>query len=292
MIKIEIKELLEAGFHFGHQRERWNPKMKPFLYGDRGGVHIIDLAKAANLFQTALNFIAESVGEGQDVLFVATKRQAQDLVKTEAERCGMYYVNNRWMGGTLTNFRTVKASIDRLKKLIKGKADGSFEDLKKAEKLRIDREIQRLEKSLSGIKEMNRVAQLVVLIDPNKEHLALKEALRLGIPVIALTDTNCDPDDIEYVVPGNDDATRSIKLFFSKVADAVLAGMSLRETKARRSAVEAEEKPAVRETGGRKADAYVAKPEASEDEEVTADVYSAKPIVEAEASTMEKQHQD
>lgn len=289
-IQVDIKALLEAGFHFGHQKQRWNPKMKPFIYGEKNGVHIVDLSKSANLFNTALSYIGDAVADGSDVLFVATKRQAQDIVSEEATRCNMFYVNNRWMGGTLTNFKTVKTSIDRLKRLIKGKEDGSFDELKKAERLMIDREIQRLEKSLSGIKNLSRVPDLVVIIDPNKEHLALEESIKLGLNVIALTDTNCDPDNIDYVVPGNDDATKSIRCFFSLIADAILEALPKRESRVRQRANQAQQDKAEENSEGvrevmvanSRSSAYVFRPEGAAEAEV-AETYSATPEV-AEAS--------
>ncbi|KAB2838268.1 30S ribosomal protein S2, partial [bacterium] len=219
MNNVSMQDLLEAGMHFGHLTRRWNPKMKPFIYGVRNGVHIIDLSKTVKLLREALDFIAEAVGNGSDILFVGTKKQAQDVIEEEAKRCGMYYVTNRWLGGTLTNFRTIKSSIDRLKDLQKKKDDGTFAVLSKKEILMIDREIEKLQRSLGGIQDMTRLPGVMVVIDPNLEHIALHEANVLGIPIVALGDTNCDPDPIEHLVPGNDDALRSIKLFVAQVAD-------------------------------------------------------------------------
>lgn len=281
-----MPDLLEAGMHFGHLTRRWNPKMKPFIYGVRNGIHIIDLSKTVKLFEQALNFIKESVGDGKDILLVGTKKQAQDIIGDEAKRCNMFYVNNRWLGGTLTNFRTMKASITRLKDLQLKKEDGTFDVLSKKEKLLIDREIEKLLRSLGGIKDMDRVPGVVVLVDPNLEHIALHEARVLNIPVVALADTNCDPDPIDYLVPGNDDALRSIKLFVSSVADQVLEGLQLRESRIRRSADRNfdEEKPAVREAAGAKGVAYVSRRAKAEAEEAAPEdgTYSAKAEVKAE----------
>ncbi|MCC7343575.1 MAG: 30S ribosomal protein S2 [Deltaproteobacteria bacterium] len=285
MNNLSMQDLLEAGMHFGHLTRRWNPKMKPFIYGVRNGVHIIDLSKTVKLFRGALDFIAEAVGNGSDILFVGTKKQAQDVIEEEAKRCGMYYVTNRWLGGTLTNFRTIKSSIDRLKDLQKKKDDGTFAVLSKKEVLMIDREIEKLQRSLGGIQDMTRLPGVMVVIDPNLEHIALHEANVLNIPIVALGDTNCDPDPIDHLVPGNDDALRSIKLFVSAVADKVLEGMRLREAQARRGGHERddEDKPAVREAKGEKASAYVGRGDAAAgEEEIEEGSYSAR--VEPEAA--------
>lgn len=289
MSSIPLQDLLEAGMHFGHLTRRWNPKMKPYIYGVRNGIHIIDLSKTAKHLAEALSFISQTVGNGADVLFVGTKKQSQDLIRDEAARCNMYYINQRWLGGTLTNWRTIKASIDRLKGLKKKKADGTFDDLSKKEILMIDREIEKLLHNLGGIEEMGKPPGLMVVIDPKMEHIALHEANVLGIPVVALADTNCDPDPIDYLVPGNDDALRSIKLFLNAVADKILEGLQIREVKARQAAEERKakdaEKPETREVevGQQKGSAYVAelKPEGA-DEEAAAGTYSAK--VEAESA--------
>jgi len=291
MSPIEMASLLEAGMHFGHLTRRWNPKMKPFIYGVRNGIHIIDLSKTVHQIHSALNFLTEAVGNGRDVLFVATKKQAQDIVREEAERCKMFYINQRWLGGTLTNWKTIKSSIDRLKGLQKKKADGTFSELPKKELLMIDREIEKLLHSLGGIQNMGRPPGIMVLVDPGLERIALHEANLLKIPVVALADTNCDPDPIDYLVAGNDDALRSIKLFLTKVADSILGGLELRELNVRKAAEEkrdrAEEKPAVREVEitGEKGGAYVSKTEVSEEEEAIEGQYSAK--VEKEAAEVE-----
>ena len=286
-MNLSMQDLLEAGMHFGHLTRRWNPKMKPYIYGVRNGVHIIDLSKTVKLFSGALDFIAEAVGNGSDVLFVGTKKQAQDVIEEEAKRCGMYYVNNRWLGGTLTNFKTIKSSIDRLKDLQKKKDDGTFAVLSKKEILMIDREIAKLERSLGGIQNMTRPPGIMVVVDPNLEHIALHEANVLSIPIVALGDTNCDPDPIEHIVPGNDDALRSIKLFVNAVAEKVLEGLRLREAQARRSGQDRDEegKPSVREARGEKASAYVGRGDAGAAEEELGDgTYSARVEPEVQAS--------
>jgi small subunit ribosomal protein S2 len=219
-----MKQLLEAGVHFGHQTRRWNPKMKPFIFGARNGIYIIDLQKTVGLFRRAYAFVVDVSARGGNVLFVGTKKQAQDVVREEAERSGQFYVNNRWLGGTLTNFRTIKAGIDRLKSLERMEQDGTFERLPKKEVAALQREREKLLKNLGGIKEMERLPGALFVIDPKKEHIAIHEAVRMGIPVVAVVDTNCDPEGIDYVIPGNDDAIRAIKLFAGKVADACLEG--------------------------------------------------------------------
>jgi small subunit ribosomal protein S2 len=230
---LNMKELLEAGVHFGHQTKRWNPKMKPYIFGSRNGIHIIDLQKTVKLFNDIGEFITKTVSEGYSVLYVGTKKQAHDAVIEESERCGMYYVVNRWLGGTLTNFQTIKKSIARLKELESMKLDGSINRYTKKEVLKMEREIEKLEKNIGGIKDMDDLPGAVFIVDPKREHIAVKETKKLGIPVIAITDTNCDPDDIDYIIPGNDDAIRSIKLLCSKIADAVVAGHALAEERLR-----------------------------------------------------------
>ena len=284
MSSVEMQSLLEAGMHFGHLTRRWNPKMRPFIYGVRNGIHIIDLSKTAKLLKSALDNIVDTVGNGADVLFVGTKKQAQDIVREEALRCNMFYVNQRWLGGTLTNWKTIKSSIDRLKSLQKRKEEGTFDDLSKKEKLMIDREIDKYLHSLGGIQNMNKVPGLMVLIDPHLEHIALHEANVLGIPVVALADTNCDPDPIDFLVPGNDDALRSIKLFLNTVADKILEGLQLREERSRKEAEERKVKEADKaetrevEVGGQAGATYVAdrKPDEASEEESAEGQYSAK----------------
>ena len=229
MVTVTMKELLEAGVHFGHQVRRWNPKMKEYIFGERNGIYIIDLQKTQKMFREALQYVTNMVAEdrGKTVLFVGTKRQAQDAVREEAERSGQYYVNQRWLGGLLTNFQTVQKSIKRLKDLEAMQTDGRYEKLTKKERIKLDRERQGLEKVLSGIKSMNRLPDSVFVIDVRKEEIAVAEANKLGIPVIAVVDTNCSPEGIDYVIPGNDDALRAVRLFASRIADAVLEGQQM-----------------------------------------------------------------
>ncbi|MFL6467916.1 MAG: 30S ribosomal protein S2 [Pyrinomonadaceae bacterium] len=221
-----MKELLEAGVHFGHQVRRWNPKMKEYIFGERNGIYIIDLQKTQKLFRDALNYVSESLTErpNQKVLFVGTKRQAQDAIKEEAERCGQFYVNNRWLGGLLTNYQTVQKSIKKLKDIETMREDGRMEMLTKKERLKLDREHEGLMKNLAGIKDMNGTPDMLFVIDVRKEDIAIKEANRLGIPIVAVVDTNCSPEGIDQVIPGNDDALRAIRLFASRIADAILEG--------------------------------------------------------------------
>ncbi len=220
-----MKELLEAGVHFGHQTKRWNPKMKKYIFGKRNGIYIVDLQKTLKCFRESAAFVGKLAAAGKDILFVGTKRQAQDAIYEEASRCGMFYVNNRWLGGTLTNFQTVRKSIQRLKELDSMLADTNNENITKKERIKYDRERAKLSKNLSGIKEMDGLPDALFVIDPKKEYIAVKEANSLGIPVVAVVDTNCDPDVIDYVIPGNDDAIRAIRLFTSRVADSILEGL-------------------------------------------------------------------
>lgn len=229
MAQITMKQLLEAGVHFGHQTKRWNPKMKPYIFGARNGIYIIDLQKTVRYFKAAYDFVKQVVEGGDKVLFVGTKKQAQDAIMEETVRSGQFYVNNRWLGGMLTNFSTIKGSIDRLKKIEAMAQDGTYELLTKKEALQLERERAKLEKSLGGIKSMTKLPGAVFVIDPKKEMIAVKEARKLGIPVVAVVDTNCDPDDIDFIIPGNDDAIRAIRLFASKMADACLEGGQARE---------------------------------------------------------------
>lgn len=226
MATVTMKELLEAGVHFGHQVRRWNPKMKEYIFGERNGIYIIDLQKTQKLFRDALNWVTESLTErpNQKVLFVGTKRQAQDAIKEEAERCGQFYVNNRWLGGLLTNYQTVQKSIQKLKDIETMREDGRFEMLTKKERLKLDREHEGLMKNLAGIKDMNGMPDMLFIIDVRKEDIAVKEANRLSIPIVAVVDTNCSPDGIDLVIPGNDDALRAIRLFASRIADAIIEG--------------------------------------------------------------------
>ena len=227
MASITMKELLEAGVHFGHQTKRWNPKMKQYIFGERNGIYIIDLQKTLKLFKEATQFVADLIGQGKIILFVGTKRQAQDAIAEEANRCGMYFVNQRWLGGLLTNFSTIQKSIKRLKELDSMATDGRYEILPKKEVTRLERERTALEKNLSGIKNMPRLPDALFVIDSKNEEIAVAEARRLGIPVIAIVDTNCDPDFVDYVIPGNDDALRAIRLFTVKISDSVIEGQGM-----------------------------------------------------------------
>ncbi|HEV7683110.1 MAG TPA: 30S ribosomal protein S2 [Pyrinomonadaceae bacterium] len=229
MVSVTMKELLEAGVHFGHQVRRWNPKMKEYIFGERNGIYIIDLQKTQRMFRDALGFVSGAIAEdrGKTVLFVGTKRQAQDAVREEAERAGQYYVNQRWLGGLLTNFQTVQKSIKRLKELETMQTDGRYEKLTKKERIKLDREREGLNKNLSGIKAMSRLPDIVFIIDVRKEEIAVAEANRLGIPIVAVVDTNCSPEGIDYVIPGNDDALRAVRLFASRIADSILEGQQI-----------------------------------------------------------------
>ena len=228
-VTVTMKELLEAGVHFGHQVRRWNPKMKEYIFGERNGINIIDLQKTQKMFRDAIAFVSNMMSEerGRNILFVGTKRQAQDAIREEAERAGQFYVNQRWLGGLLTNFQTVQKSIKRLRDLEAMQTDGRYEKMTKKERIKLDREREILEKNLSGIKSMNRLPDALFVIDVRKEDIAVKEANRLGIPIIAVVDTNCSPEGIDYVIPGNDDALRAVRLFASRIADAVIEGQQL-----------------------------------------------------------------
>ena len=230
MVSVTMKELLEAGVHFGHQVRRWNPKMKEYIFGERNGINIIDLQKTQRMFRDALQFVTNLSGEdrGRTILFVGTKRQAQDAIKEEAERAGQFYINQRWLGGLLTNFQTVQKSIKRLRELEAMQTDGRYEMLTKKERLKLDRERETLEKNFSGIKNMTRVPDAIFIIDVRKEEIAVAEANRLGIPVIAVVDTNCSPEGVDYIIPGNDDALRAVRLFAARIADAVVEGQQMR----------------------------------------------------------------
>lgn len=246
---VTMKDLLESGVHFGHQVKRWNPKMKKYIFGQRNGIYIIDLQKTVKMFEVAYNFVRDLSVRGESVLFVGTKKQAQDVIIEESQRSQSFYVNQRWLGGMLTNFKTVKQGIEKLKKIEKMKEDGTYELLTKKEVAKYETERTRLEKNLSGVKEMNKLPGAVFIIDPKKEAIAVAEAKKLSIPIVALVDTNCDPDDIDYVIPGNDDAIRSIKLLSSRMSDAVLEGRSILDKKAEEAAEKkaAEEKIAEEE---------------------------------------------
>ena len=229
MSTVTMKQLLEAGVHFGHQTKRWNPKMKEYIFGARNGIYIIDLQKTVRLFKDAYKFIVDTTARGESILFVGTKKQAQDSIVEESGRAGMFYVSQRWLGGTLTNFRTIRKNIERLKKVETMKEDGTFEALPKKEVLQLEKERAKLERTLGGFKEMTSLPGGLFIVDPKKERIAVHEARKLGIPIVAIVDTNCDPDEIDYIIPGNDDAIRAIRLIASKVADACLEGKQLLE---------------------------------------------------------------
>ncbi|HHE75457.1 MAG TPA: 30S ribosomal protein S2 [Desulfobacteraceae bacterium] len=229
MAYITMKELLEAGVHFGHQTKRWNPKMKPYIFGARNGIYIIDLHKTVRMFRTVYDFIVDTVAKGDSVLFVGTKKQARESVYEESNRCEMFYVHNRWLGGMLTNFKTIKQSIDRLNYLNTIENDGSIELFPKKERLKLGKERVKLDNTLGGIRNMTKLPGAMFIIDPKNEAIAVREGKRLGIPIVAIVDTNCDPDDIDYIIPGNDDAIRAIRLISSRISDACIEGRELHE---------------------------------------------------------------
>ena len=222
MSVISMKQLLEAGVHFGHQTRRWNPKMAPYIYTERNGIYIIDLQQSVGMVDDAYNVVADIVANGGHILFVGTKKQAQDAIRTEAERCGEFFVNERWLGGMLTNFKTIQSRIARLKEIETMEADGTFDVLPKKEVIELRKELVKLQKNLGGIKEMKRIPDAIFIVDPKKERICVQEAHTLGIPLIGICDTNCDPEELDYVIPGNDDAIRAVKLIVSKMADAVI----------------------------------------------------------------------
>jgi small subunit ribosomal protein S2 len=227
MATITMKELLEAGVHFGHQTKRWNPRMKEYIFGERNGIYIIDLQKTLKMFKEASKFVTDLTGQGKVILFVGTKRQAQDAIAEEANRCGMFYINQRWLGGLLTNWVTVQKSVKRLQELDEMATDGRYELLTKKEVIRLERERKHLQANLAGIKNMRRLPDAIFVVDSNNEAIAVKEARKLGIPVVAVVDTNCDPTVVDYVIPGNDDALRAIRLFTSKISDSVVEGVQM-----------------------------------------------------------------
>ncbi|MBP3880343.1 MAG: 30S ribosomal protein S2 [Lachnospiraceae bacterium] len=222
MSVISMKQLLEAGVHFGHQTRRWNPKMKPYIYTERNGIYIIDLQKSVGMVDDAYNAVVDIVKNGGKILFVGTKKQAQDAIRTEAERCGMYYVNERWLGGMLTNFKTIQSRIARMKEIETMAEDGTFEVLPKKEVLQLKKQLEKLEKNLGGIRNMKKLPDAIFIVDPKKERICVQEAHTLNIPLIGICDTNCDPEELSYIIPGNDDAIRAVKLIVSKMADAVI----------------------------------------------------------------------
>lgn len=231
-MNVSLRDLLQAGVHFGHQTRRWNPKMKPYIYGAKNGIHIIDLQKTARGLIDASHYVASTVGHGGTILFVGTKRAAREIMEEESARCGQYFVNYRWLGGTMTNWQTVKKSIERLTQLERAKEEGRFDLLTKKEALELSRDIEKMQRNLGGIKGMKGLPSALFVVDPKKEHIAVKEANILGIPVVALCDTNCDPQGINHVIPGNDDAIKSIRLFTAAIADAVIEGRALSTTRA------------------------------------------------------------
>jgi small subunit ribosomal protein S2 len=222
MSVISMKQLLEAGVHFGHQTRRWNPKMKPYIYTERNGIYIIDLQKSVGMVDDAYNAVVNIVRDGGKILFVGTKKQAQDAIRTEAERCGMYYVNERWLGGMLTNFKTIQSRIKRMKDIETMAEDGTFDVLPKKEVLQLKKELEKLQKNLGGIRDMKKLPDAIFIVDPKKERICVQEAHTLNIPLIGICDTNCDPEELTYIIPGNDDAIRAVKLIVSKMADAVI----------------------------------------------------------------------
>jgi len=226
MANIQMKELLEAGVHFGHQTRRWNPKMKPYIFGKRNGIHIVDLQKTLTYFEEAADFVRDLASNGRNVLFVGTKRQAQDAIREEAVRCGMFYMNHRWLGGTMTNFRTIRKSIQRFKE-IEGTLANEDAHLTKKERIHLERQRRKMDRAFGGIKDMEELPDAIFVIDTVHEHIAIKEANRLGIPVVAVVDTNCDPEEVDFPIPGNDDAIRAIRLFTSRIAENVLEGLNL-----------------------------------------------------------------
>ncbi|NLP37920.1 MAG: 30S ribosomal protein S2 [Firmicutes bacterium] len=229
MAVVTMKQLLEAGVHFGHQTRRWNPKMKPYIFTERNGIYIIDLQKTVRMMEEAYNFVRDLVRDGGKILFVGTKKQAQESIQLEAERCGMFYVNQRWLGGMLTNFKTIRTRVKRLIELEKMEEDGVFEVLPKKEVIKLRHEYEKLNKFLSGVRNMQTLPDALFIVDPRKERIAVAEARKLGIPIIAIVDTNCDPDEIDYIIPGNDDAIRAVKLISGRMADAVLEGLEGRQ---------------------------------------------------------------
>ncbi|MBI4773640.1 MAG: 30S ribosomal protein S2 [Deltaproteobacteria bacterium] len=252
MSYLTMKQLLEAGVHFGHQTRRWNPKMKPYIFGARNGIYIVDLQKTVVMFKNAYDFVADTVENGESVLFVGTKKQAHDSITEESARCGMYYMASRWLGGTLTNFQTISKSIQRLKKLEIMKQDGSINKFPKKEILLMEKEVIKLNRNLGGIKDMGRLPGAVFVVDPKKESIAVREANKLNIPVVAIVDTNCDPDNIDYLIPGNDDAIRAIRLITSRIADACLEGIDRRDAARRAETSRDQELPgkSTSEAGG------------------------------------------
>ncbi len=294
MVSISMKQLLEAGVHFGHQTKRWNPKMKEYIFGERNGIYIIDLQKSLKLFKNAVQFIYELGAQGKTVLFLGTKRQAQDVIQEESQRCGMYFVNQRWLGGLLTNFATIQKSIKRFRELEAMQSNGQYELLSKKEVARLERERKKLEKNLSGIKEMTQLPDALFVIDTKKEAIAVQEARKLGIPIVGVADTNCDPDEIDYIIPGNDDALRAIRLIANTISQAYLDGRAVHEAQQKELAeqlekqrqLQAQQAAAAREASAKAAAAEAAR-KAAEGKEAgeaaPAPAEGAAPPVEAGA---------
>lgn len=270
MNTVTMRDLLEAGVHFGHQTNRWNPKMRPYIFGARNGIHIIDLSQTVRMFADAYDFISSVAAKGKPVIFVGTKKQAQDAIREQADRSGQFYVINRWLGGTMTNFQTIRNSIDRLKELDKMSKDGSYARYTKKEVLMFEREKERLENNVGGIREMKGLPGALFVVDPKKEEIALKEAKKLGIPVVAVCDTNCNPELVDYPIPGNDDAIRAIRLFSSAIAEACLEGAKRASKERDVSALQAAKEAAEFNAGAQKGDVevqHVQRPEVKKDEE-------------------------
>ena len=289
MANIQMKELLEAGVHFGHQTRRWNPKMKPFIFGKRNGIHIVDLQKTLHHFEDAAGFIRDLAANGRNVLFVGTKRQAQDAIREEAERCGMFFMNHRWLGGTMTNFRTIRKSIQRFKE-IEETLGNEESHLTKKERIRLERQRRKMDRAFGGIKDMEDLPDALFVVDTVHEHIAIKEANRLGIPVVAVVDTNSDPEEVDFPIPGNDDAIRAIRLFTSRIADNILEGLNLADERfvgdeeaADASAEAPGEEPAAADDAPATEDAPVTEPE----ETAVADQTAASEVTSEEASVEE-----
>ncbi len=281
MATIQMKELLEAGVHFGHQTRRWNPKMKPFIFGKRNGIHIVDLQKTLKYFEEAAEFVRELAGNGRNILFVGTKRQAQDTIREEATRCGMFYMNHRWLGGTMTNFDTIKKSITRFKEIEVALANEDSH-LTKKERIGLERQRKKMERAIGGIKDMEGLPEALFVVDTEHEHIAVKEANRLGIPVIAVVDTNCDPEDVDFPIPGNDDAIRAIRLFTSRIADNVLEGLNLADKRFVGPGEEAEASAAAPDEEPAQAEPVVTPEVAPAAEEAPADETPSEVVAEAE----------
>ena len=267
MSVISMKQLLEAGVHFGHQTRRWNPKMAHYIYTERNGIYIIDLQKSVGMVDDAYNAVADIASQGGTILFVGTKKQAQDAVKTEAERCGMYYVNERWLGGMLTNFKTIQSRVKRLKDIERMAEDGTFDVLPKKEVIGLKKEMEKLERNLGGIKDMKRIPDAIFVVDPKKEHICVQEAHALGITLIGIADTNCDPEELDYVIPGNDDAIRAVKLIVSKMADAVIEANQGEAAEAEEAVADAAGEAAVEEEGPKDIEEIAAEESVAESEE-------------------------